>query len=258
MKKVIVGMSGGVDSAVSAYLLKKDGYDVLGVTMKLLNNQETLDMINDAKKICEELDISHQVFDFTKEFHDIVIKNFIDSYKNGLTPNPCVLCNKYFKFGLLYEKGKELGYDYLATGHYGKIENNCLLCSNTNKDQSYFLYNINKDVLSHLIFPLAKYKNKDEIREIARVNNLSVANKKDSQDICFITNNDYISFLNNYLKPINGKIKSINGQILGNHNGLYKYTIGQRKGLGISSNTPLYVIDIDIKNNMLIVGENNR
>lgn len=255
--KIVVGISGGVDSSVSAYLLKNEGHDVLGITMKLFDSDSTNEMIEKAKKVCEEIGIKHIVLDLSNEFKEIVIKNFIENYKNGKTPNPCVLCNKYFKFGLLYEKAKELGYDYIATGHYVDIDNNKLKVCDNNKDQSYFLYGINKEILDKIIFPLKKFKNKDEIREIARINNLSVSENKDSQEICFIPNDDYISYLEHFLKPSCGNIIDLNGNILGKHNGLYKYTIGQRKGLGIASKWPLYVCDIDVLNNQIIVCKND-
>lgn len=251
--KVAIGISGGVDSAVSALLLKQEGHDVLGITMKLFEYETVDKMLIDAKRVCEEVGIKHLVLDLTKEFKEIVIDNFINSYKQGLTPNPCVLCNKHFKFGLLYEKAKELGYDYIATGHYVKIMNNNLYVCDNNKDQSYFLYGINKEILDKIIFPLKDFKNKEEIRKIAETHNLSIFDKKDSQEICFIKDDDYVKFLENYLSPTKGNIIDTNGNILGKHNGLYKYTIGQRKGLGISSEYPLYVMDIDYINNNVIV-----
>lgn len=255
--KVAIGISGGVDSAVSALLLKQQGYDVLGITMKLFEDDSVNKMLIDAKKVCDEVGIKHIVLDLTKEFKKIVIDNFIESYKNGKTPNPCVLCNKYFKFGLLYEKAKELGYDYIATGHYVKIIDNKLYVCDNDKDQSYFLYGINKEILDKIIFPLKEFKNKEEIRELAKKHNLSIFDKKDSQEICFIKNDDYISFLENYITPKSGDIVDLTGNILGKHNGLYKYTIGQRKGLGISSNKPLYVTEIDYINNKVIVCDND-
>jgi len=251
--KVAIGISGGVDSAVSALLLKQAGHDILGITMKLFEDETVDKMLDDAKKVCEEVGIKHLVLDLTKEFKEIVIDNFINSYKQGLTPNPCVLCNKHFKFGLLYKKAKELGYDYIATGHYVKIMNNNLYVCDNNKDQSYFLYGINKEILEKIIFPLKDFKNKEEIRKIAEMHNLSIFDKKDSQEICFIKDDDYVKFLENYLSPTIGNIIDTNGNILGKHNGLYKYTIGQRKGLGISSEYPLYVMDIDYINNNVIV-----
>lgn len=254
--KVVVGMSGGIDSSVSALVLKQEGYDVLGATMKLFDDEKSDEIVTNAKKVCEEIGIKHIVLDLRKEFKKIVIDDFIENYKNGKTPNPCVLCNKHFKFGLLYEKARELGYDYIATGHYVNIKDKKLTICDHNKDQSYFLYGINKNILDKIIFPLKRFENKNQVREFAKLNNLSVFDSKDSQEICFIPNDDYISFLNNYLKPINGNITDLNGQILSKHNGLYKYTIGQRKGLGISSKHPLYVCDINVSNNEIVVCEN--
>lgn len=261
MKKeiVVIGMSGGVDSSVAASLLKEDGYQVIGATMKLLEDEKTKEAIEDAKKICNLLDIPHYIFDLTKEFKEIVIKNFITSYKEGLTPNPCIVCNKNFKFGLFYQKAKELNATYIATGHYAKVENNRLIMSDAKeKDQSYFLCQIDKDILPYVLFPLNKFNSKDEIRSLAKKYNLPVSEKKDSQEICFIPNDDYKSFLEkNNMKNIPGNIILRNGEILGKHNGIYKYTIGQRKGLNIAYKEPLYVLELDIENNNIIVGNNN-
>lgn len=247
-------MSGGVDSSVAAYILKKEGYEVVGVTMSLLNKENDTS-ISDAKAVCDKLSIEHHVVDYRDFFKDTVIKNFIDSYQNTETPNPCVLCNKKLKFGLLWEKAKELNCEYIATGHYAQIKNNQIYKTDSPKDQSYFLYSINKEVLPHILFPLNNYYNKEDIRRIAEENNLVTARKKDSQDICFVENGKYAEFLeNNMSSPLPKGNFILNGEVIGEHKGLIYYTIGQRKGLGISYKTPLYVLALDKKNNQVILG----
>lgn len=259
-EKIAIGMSGGVDSSVAAYLLKEQGYEVIGITMMLLNDEKTLKAIEDAKKICQELGIKHLILDLKEEFKEIVINNFIDAYKAGKTPNPCIVCNKYFKFGLFYEKIKELGITKIATGHYASIENGKLKMSKSkDKDQSYFLYGINKDIIKNIVFPLEEYDNKEKVREIATKLNLSTKEKKDSQEICFVKDNNYSAFLKDNIKEkINsGNICLKDGTILGKHNGIINYTIGQRKGLGISYSEPLYVVEINKEENKIIVSTND-
>ena len=248
-------MSGGVDSSVAAYLLKKEGYEVVGLTMSLFPKENDTSII-DAKQVCQKLNIEHYIVDYTKEFSNKVIKNFIENYQNAKTPNPCIECNKYFKFGLMWQKAQELNCDYIATGHYAAIKDNKLCRIDSPKDQSYFLYKIDKSILPHILFPLNKYINKDEIRKIAEEQNLCVYNKKDSQDICFIENNDYSSFLEQNLDNLPNKGDFIyHGKVIGQHKGLIYYTIGQRKGLGISYLHPLYVISLNKENNQVILGD---
>jgi len=263
MDKVLLGMSGGVDSSVAAILLKQQGYEVIGATMKLCCESDEKVAIQDAKNVCEQLGIEHHVFDYSKEFKKYVIDDFISSYEDAKTPNPCVECNKYLKFNYFYNKAQELGSKYIATGHYAKIEysteyNRYVLKKSDveKKDQSYFLYNISNNILENILFPLAKYTDKDEIRKIAEENNLKIHKKPDSQEICFIPDNDYSKFLAKNLKekPKSGNIVLTTGEILGKHTGLMNYTIGQRKGLGIAYKEPLYVLNLNKEKNEVIVG----
>ena len=261
-EKVLLGMSGGVDSSVSAILLKKAGYEVIGCTMNLLDepNEES---IKDAKKVCEKLGIEHHVFDCKKEFRCHVIDTFVSEYENARTPNPCVECNQYLKFGIFYDRAKELGCKYVATGHYAKKEYSekykqyVLRKSNEEKkDQTYFLYTIPREKVEYILFPLQDNVSKDDTRALAEEYGLEIASKKDSQEICFIKDDDYQRFLKEHMQkqPQKGKIVLTTGEILGIHNGLINYTIGQRKGLGISYKEPLYVVKLDMKNNQVIVG----
>lgn len=257
-KRVLLGMSGGVDSSVCAILLKEQGYEVVGVTMLLFE-----DTAEDAKKVCEILNIQHHTIDCRKEFNKYVISNFINQYSLAKTPNPCIECNRYLKFGKMYEIAKELDCQYIATGHYAKIEysekyNRYVLkkSDSIKKDQSYVLYNIDKEILPHILFPLSSYEDKEEIRNIARNHDLEVASKSDSQDICFIPDNDYVRFLTNTgkLKLIPGNVVLKDGTKLGSHDGVIKYTIGQRRGLNVSYKEPLYVIKLSKETNEVIVG----
>lgn len=261
-EKVLLGMSGGVDSSVSAILLQNQGYEVIGITIKMFetNNENA---VEDAKNVCKKLGIEHITVDLKKEFKEHVIDDFVCNYSKCRTPNPCVECNRFLKFKALYEIAKGMGINFIATGHYAKIEFNkeydryiIRKSDSEKKDQTYFLYNVEKEILGHVLFPLCNFKEKDEIRDIAKKYGLEVSRKPDSQDVCFIENNDYISFLERSgIEKKKGNIVDLEGNVLGKHEGLYKYTIGQRKGLGISYKCPLYVIGFDKQKNQVIVGE---
>lgn len=262
-EKVLLGMSGGVDSSVCAILLKEIGYDVIGITLDFLDNLDNKNKI-DAKKVCDLIGIEHINYDCIDIFKKYVINDFINCYSNCKTPNPCIECNKFLKFGYMFEKAKELDCNYIATGHYAKTAYSekykrwvIKKSDAIKKDQSYFLWNIPKEIIKYILFPLSDFENKDEIRKIAKENNLHIASKPDSEDICFIQDGNYKRFLesNSNIKPKVGNIVNEKGEVIGVHNGLYNYTIGQRKGLGISNSVPLYVIGFDKIKNELIVGE---
>jgi len=267
-KKVLVAMSGGVDSSVTAFLLKQAGYEVAGVTMCLGIRQGDdkkprccgAQAIEDARRVCQKLKIPHYVMDFSQELEDRVVNNFVSEYLKGRTPNPCIDCNRYIKFGTLFKKAISLGFDFLATGHYAKIKQNgkgyfLKIPKDKIKDQTYFLYPIKNGLLKSILFPLAELK-KDEVRAIARRRNLPVAEKPQSQDICFVPQSDCKRFLLSKIKkPKPGPILNLNGDILGEHRGIAFYTIGQREGLGISFKIPLYVISIDANKNQIVVGK---
>ena len=266
---VVVAMSGGVDSSTVAAMMKNDGYKVIGITLKLYNDtKETAKSkqccagqdIMDAKRVAEKLKIEHKILYYQDKFKEGVIDNFVDSYLNGETPVPCIQCNKTVKFKDLFEEAKKLNADALVTGHYvrsvsNNYETNMYKAIDENRDQSYFLFNTTREQLNFLRFPLGKLK-KSETRKIANELNLNVADKPDSQDICFVPNGDYASVIEkirpNSLKK--GNIKNLNGKVMGVHNGIIHYTIGQRKGIGIAHEEPLYVIEIDADKNEIVVG----
>lgn len=265
MSRIAVAMSGGVDSSVTAALLKQQGHEVIGITMSLFapHGSGSGSPVHDAAIVAEHLGIPHHVADFAPDFSRLIIGDFIDEYRAGHTPNPCVRCNRYIKFGLLLDKARELGADLLATGHYAKktvdADGTChlLVAANSRKDQSYFLYTLTQPQLQHVMFPLGAIENKDEVRRLAREFALPVAEKSDSQEVCFIPNDDYVSFLevNCALGAADGDIIHLDGRIVGRHHGTHRYTIGQRKGLGIAWSEPLYVTGIDAERNIVLVGE---
>lgn len=269
-KKILVAMSGGVDSSVSSLLLKRNNFDVTGVTMCFGIEGKFPDgkkpgccgpqAVEDARRVCHELDISHYVMDFSKILKKRVIDNFISEYVNGRTPNPCVECNRYLKFEILFKKARAMGFDFLATGHYAKIEKkgrNIFLkkAKDKTKDQAYFLYPIKRSRLKSIMFPLADLT-KNRVRQIADDAKLPVREKPESQDICFIPEKNYHMFLaENVENRAPGKIMDMKGNVLGRHRGVSFYTIGQRKGLGISSRGPLYVVSQNAERNEIVVGE---
>lgn len=260
-------MSGGVDSSVAAFLLKNSGYDVTGVTMCLGVKADDEKVrccgpqaVDDAKRVCHRLGIPHYVMDFSKDLEEKVISKFVSEYLKGRTPNPCIDCNRFLKFELLLGKAITMGFDFLATGHYARIEKNngtfvLRRAKDKAKDQSYFLYPIKKERVKSILFPLAELTKK-EVREIARKADLPVANKPQSQDICFIKDDDYRRFISERVSNIRpGHIVDLDGNIRGMHKGLFFYTVGQREKLGISNPTPLYVVSVDAEKNRVIVGK---
>ena len=265
-KKVLLGMSGGVDSSTSAYILKDMGYDVEGVTLELYPGSSCCNLSTylDAKKVCSKLGIPHTIVDLKKEFQEYVVDDFFDKYRNCKTPNPCVECNKYLKFGIMWKKAVELGCDYVSTGHYAKVEYSeeykrfvLKKSKNIKKDQTYFLYDIPKDVLEHVIFPLGDFEDKEDVRALAREKELPTYSRPDSEDLCFVPDGDYKKFLEehgNFKKKKGNIVLKSTGEILGEHEGLYNYTVGQRKGMGIAYSEPLFVIGFDIAKNELLVG----
>ena len=258
MAKVLIAMSGGVDSSLSAYLLLQKGYEVIGATMNFLEIPSP--SLNDAKAVAEQLGIPHYVFNLQKEFQREVLQPFLLGYSKGITPNPCVLCNRMIKFGVLWEKAKELGCSYIATGHYARISTDergrkILLKGKAKKEQSYFLYNIKAKLLEKIIFPLGDW-DKEMVREKAREIGLVVAYKEESKDLCFVKEGDYRDILRRYLPDAfqEGAIIDSDGKFLGFHRGIANYTIGQREGLGIALGERYYVKEIRAEDNIIVVG----
>ncbi len=292
MEKVVIGMSGGVDSSVAAYLLRKQGYDVIGVTMQIWQDEDICSMeekggccglsaVEDARRVASVLDIPYYVMNFKQEFKENVIDYFVGEYIEARTPNPCIACNRYVKWESLLKRSLDIGASYIATGHYASIDKlpngrYTIKKSVTQaKDQTYALYNLTQHQLSHTLMPVGVYA-KDEIREIAKALKLPVANKPDSQEICFVPDNDYAGFITDYLEEkkrksavagrvecggysglIPGNYVNTAGEVIGKHRGLIHYTIGQRKGLGIAMGQPVFVVELRPETNEVVLGNAN-
>ena len=275
--KIVVGLSGGVDSGTSAYILKKEGHTVFAVSMIVFNTESSRREVEYAKKIANDLGIEHRVVDKTKEFREKVLDRFVFDYKNGRTPNPCAICNREIKFNMLIDIMRELNYDHIATGHYANVvfENgrfSIKKSENVNKDQSYLLYNLTQEQLSKVIFPIANM-DKSKTREIAYTFNRDLSKKRDSLDLCFVKDMDYKEFIKRYeygddyiekiargdlniTKKI-GEVIDINGKVLGYHNGIMNFTIGQRKGVNIAAGSKKYVVEINSEENKVVLGDDS-
>lgn len=272
---MVVGMSGGVDSSVAAWLLKRQGYEVIGVTMQIWQDEapETqeenggccgLSAVDDARRVAERLEIPYYVMNFKKEFKENVMDYFVQEYTEGRTPNPCIACNRFVKWESLLKRSMDIGADYIATGHYARIEKlstgrYALRKSATAaKDQTYALYNLTQEQLSHTLMPVGEYT-KDEIRGMASQIGLSVAHKPDSQEICFIPDHDYAKFIeeNSDCRITEGNFVDKDGQILGRHKGITHYTVGQRKGLNLPMGRPVFVTEIRPETNEVVIGDND-
>lgn len=262
-KRIAVAMSGGVDSSVTAALLLQEGYDIFGVTMLLCDPVDGGEPahVRDAAMVASQLGIAHHVIDFREQFRQVVVGGFVDEYFRGRTPNPCARCNRAIKFGLMLDRVRELGADRMATGHYARIHRDemghphLLKGSDPAKDQSYFLFDLSREQLAGAIFPLGAMR-KTEVRELAQRFGLRTAEKSDSQEICFIPDDNYVRLLEEVRGSglLSGNIVTREGQILGRHQGTYRYTIGQRRGLGIAWSEPLYVLDINAERREVVVG----
>ena len=263
-KKVAVALSGGVDSAVAALLLKNSGYEVVGITGKMVCDSNADEVVKNAAEVANKLNIEHFVIDASEEFKKRVIDYFENSYKTGKTPNPCIMCNKFIKWGVLFDYAiNVLDCDFVATGHYANIKKNdeyykLYPASDEHKDQLYFLFTLSQEHLSKTLFPLSKLK-KEQVRELAIQNNLPPKSSKESQDICFIKPpNTTKKYLNDIFKPQEGCfVEQTTGKVLGKHSGFWQFTIGQRKGIGIAAPQPLYVVNVDADSNTVFVGNQN-
>ena len=272
MKKALIAMSGGVDSSVAALIMKEKGYDCIGITMKLYDSESgqacrsrtccTLEDVEDARQVASALSIPYYVLNFKDDFQKKVILPFVETYENGGTPNPCIRCNRFMKHEKLYKKAEELGCDYIVTGHYARIRYDeekqrylLLKAKDEKKDQSYVLYFLNQEQLKHSIFPLGEFETKEEVRAIAEKNGFFNADKPDSQDICFVTSGSYGDFLEKFRgKPYpKGYFVDEEGHKLGKHKGIIRYTIGQRKGLGLALKEPMYVAGKNLEKNQVIL-----
>lgn len=270
-KRALIAMSGGVDSSVAACLMKEQGFDCIGATMKLYHNEDiglnkghtccSLDDVEDARSVATALDMPYYVMNFSEHFKETVMDKFVNCYECGMTPNPCIDCNRFLKFEHLYRRAKELSADYIVTGHYAIVRYNettgryeLKKSPNTAKDQSYVLYSMTQEQLAHTLFPLGSMT-KEEVRGIAEKHGFINAKKHDSQDICFVPDGNYAKFIENYTGKTykKGDFIDTEGNILGEHQGIIRYTIGQRKGLGLSLKEPMYVKNVDVDNNTVVL-----